>query len=614
MIHKHHSFFFTLLALCLLAWVAPVSAEPADIFDFDRGAGYSSREYYDIAQRLAAAYPEILHLEIIGYSRDSKPIYVMIMTADVQETIDRDDFNLYREHYYVEAGTHGRETVNTPLLMEAMEDYAKDYYDDSHIAEFNLRSELGKAAIHFIPLVNPDGFDLVKFGIGSVDTAAGKNWLSGVAVRDYSDFKANLAGVDLNRNYPDEYYDPLAMKWIDKFQLYPGLITRDDPANGYYAGPTGGSEPETRAVMAYVLKYDFRNFLSFHSRGKIIDCGKYWFGVDYNKRSLDLASTLHNVNNYQVDSYSSGVESGFFSDYTAARTLKPVVTIETTLAPLPTDQKLYRETYAENYLLPLHAVQQGRSTGYFKYRLYVDETYVRDFSDFVYAKAHADKLDGSTIVEDVGVPDRTLAQAMAGGDLSMTSYTELSDIQSHWAKAAIERLIQMGAIHGYGDATFKPDHTITRAEFLKLALASATAGAGTARIVTAESLSNHWAEGIFKTAREKGILESGEIPETSWDAPITRYEMIRILTRLSENILGEAPVDTEGVETRMSDYDQVAAKETDSYYVLQAYAKGMVTGVDASGTFAGDAGGTRAQAARMVLSLIDVSARIVPFT
>ncbi|MFA7461879.1 MAG: S-layer homology domain-containing protein, partial [Anaerovoracaceae bacterium] len=276
---------------------------------------------------------------------------------------------------------------------------------------------------------------------------------------------------------------------------------------------------------------------------------------------------------------------------------------------MPTDQSLYQEAYTENGLLPLYAVRHGRETGYFKYRLYVDGFYIRDFSDYVYAKAHADKLEGAVIVADAGVPEMMLSQALAGGDLSVGSSRELSDIQKHWAEATIERLIHIGAIDGYQDGTFRPDNTITRAEFLKLACRSAAACAKTAVIVTAESVKNHWASGIFEAAEEQGTLKSGEISEATWNEPITRYEMARILIRLSENTLNEPEVDTTGIESTMSDHDQVIQSEGDAYYVEQAYGKGLVTGMDESGTFAGDLTGTRAQAAAMVLALVDVTAR-----
>lgn len=40
-----------------------------------------------------------------------------------------------------------------------------------------------------------------------------------------------------------------------------------------------------------------------------------------------------------------------------------------------------------------------------------------------------------------------------------------TDITNHWAKNSIETLANKGIISGYRDGTFKPDATLTRAEF-----------------------------------------------------------------------------------------------------------------------------------------------------
>ena len=41
----------------------------------------------------------------------------------------------------------------------------------------------------------------------------------------------------------------------------------------------------------------------------------------------------------------------------------------------------------------------------------------------------------------------------------------LTDIKNHWAQKNIEELVALGAVAGCPDGTFKPDNTITRAEF-----------------------------------------------------------------------------------------------------------------------------------------------------
>lgn len=219
----------------------------------------------------------------------------------------------------------------------------------------------------------------------------------------------------MNRNYPDLYMDTSTGEFVDKFQKYPNKLHSYVPSGEFYGGPYGGSEPETQAVMNYILRYDFRNFLSYHSRGNVVYTGKYWFSEEYNKREYVLGETLAKVADY-VQLHGNNKEgSGFLSGFTAAQTLKPSVTVETTTAELPTAQKHFQEAYSRTYLLPLYAVQEGRKTGYFKYRLYVEDKYIRDFSDIAYAKAHANIL-GGVIVEGVGVPRYTLKNPITRKD------------------------------------------------------------------------------------------------------------------------------------------------------------------------------------------------------
>ena len=156
---------------------------------------------------------------MLGQSYDGKPIYVVIMTENTKETLKRDDLNVYRMHYLIEAGTHARETVNPAIVLKIIEDYAIDYYNDGHIKEFNVKDELSIAVIHFIPLLNPDGHDLAKIGLASVETEVGKQIINSIKDKNYSEWKANLRGVDINRNFPDRYLDKTTKQWIEKWQV-----------------------------------------------------------------------------------------------------------------------------------------------------------------------------------------------------------------------------------------------------------------------------------------------------------------------------------------------------------------------------------------------------------
>jgi len=44
----------------------------------------------------------------------------------------------------------------------------------------------------------------------------------------------------------------------------------------------------------------------------------------------------------------------------------------------------------------------------------------------------------------------------------------LKDIGGHWAEDTIAKWVEQGLISGYTDGTFRPDNSITRAEFMAL--------------------------------------------------------------------------------------------------------------------------------------------------
>lgn len=179
----------------------------------------------------------------------------------------------------------------------------------------------------------------------------------------------------------------------------------------------------------------------------------------------------------------------------------------------------------------------------------------------------------------------------------------LSDIGGHWGKASIEYLVGKGAISGYPDSTFKPNGTITKAEFLKIAFVSIT---GT----YTRSNTGHWATGIFEDAINSGIVLESEMPASTWDNPISRYEMTRIMVRLTENVLKEAQTSTSGVANIMSDYSKVSSQQAYKYYVEQAFMKGLIAGKTSDGLFDGAASGTRAEASTMINRILEPSIRV----
>ncbi|MBQ1211095.1 MAG: S-layer homology domain-containing protein, partial [Clostridia bacterium] len=50
--------------------------------------------------------------------------------------------------------------------------------------------------------------------------------------------------------------------------------------------------------------------------------------------------------------------------------------------------------------------------------------------------------------------------------VSAMTFTDLNE--SHWAYANVQTLVNDGTVKGYEDGSFKPEGTVTRAEFVKM--------------------------------------------------------------------------------------------------------------------------------------------------
>jgi len=103
---------------------------------------------------------------------------------------------------------------------------------------------------YFIPMTNPDGVSLCQ------------------SSADFSLWKANIRGVDLNCNFP--------ARWGT------GAQNVFKPAPESYVGPCAASEPETRALMEITKKIRPALTISYHCKGREI----YWQFHQTGKRLL----------------------------------------------------------------------------------------------------------------------------------------------------------------------------------------------------------------------------------------------------------------------------------------------------------------------------------------
>ncbi len=363
---------------------------------FDELYSYSSDKLYEKAQELVSMYPYLLSLEIIGYSEDLKPIYVIRLTKDIYNYEDVD--YVEKSHILIDGGVHSRETFNPAAVLKMVEDYVIDYYDDNYLPNYNVHELLQTSVMHFIPLANPDGFDVAKRGIATIDSPILRQNINLLIpnLRNYR-LKANIRGVDINRNFEDLFYDVKVGKWVDQWGnsdvLWPTIV----PGEDYFMGYAPATEAETKTLMTYMLSYDFRAYVTYHSMGQVI---YYWvdhLGPEYYATNRLFANIAQKITNYKMMVPNTYSEYGYSTHYFGNNTLKPALTIETTASNVfPTPVANYYQDYLVNKLwaIPLAFLEEAKRIGYYDHKLYINNVYVRDFMSVNYAQAMAEKLGG----------------------------------------------------------------------------------------------------------------------------------------------------------------------------------------------------------------------------
>ena len=171
--------------------------------------------------------------------------------------------------------------------------------------------------------------------------------------------------------------------------------------------------------------------------------------------------------------------------------------------------------------------------------------------------------------------------------------TSFSDTKGHWAESYINAGVSAGYINGYSDGTFKPDKTVTRAEFAKM-INLAIGITNTASISFSDISSSGWYYSDVRKAVAAGYVTGYDDGTFRADNNIARQEAAVIISRIITN-----PTVSKTIAT--SDKSAVASWALCG--VNKVYAKGYMTG-DANNYYKPTGNLTRAEAAKIIYSII----------
>ncbi len=245
-------------------------------------------------QRLAQEYPDELELGSIGTSLEGRTLYAAVVGDEGAQY-----------ELLIQGGIHGREYIGAYLVYCQLE----------HVLELGVPEDV---RFHFIPMTNPDGVEIsrtltlgeAQLGIYRQQLAAG---LTELSEPEYAaQWKANAAGVDLNRNFD--------AGWA---QIDGGAA----PASEGFKGAAPEDQPESRALAEYTRSVMPDAALSYHSSGSLIYADYAGAPAEVNAASRSLGAALGAAAGYPLAETES-LDEGGFKDWAASALGIPSVTVE----------------------------------------------------------------------------------------------------------------------------------------------------------------------------------------------------------------------------------------------------------------------------------------------
>ena len=229
---------------------------------------------------------------------------------------------------HMDASFHANEWITTPVLLSFLNTFLLALTNSTSIRGLSMMPLYQSVDLSIVPMVNPDGVDLVLNGPPPALRDQLLQMNNGST--DFSGWKANIRGVDLNNQFPANWE-------IEKERKEP-----KSPAPWDYPGDAPLTEPESKVMASLAEKNQFDRLLAFHTQGK-----EFYWGYEglEPSQSRVFAAEFARVSGYKAIQYIDS-HAGY-KDWFIQELRKPGFTIELGLGvnPLPLSQ--FEEIYEE---------------------------------------------------------------------------------------------------------------------------------------------------------------------------------------------------------------------------------------------------------------------------
>lgn len=279
---------------------------------------------------LQEAYPEQIKTSVIGHSVLGRKLSLIRLGTSKPKLLITGIF-------------HGREWLTGLLVLKMAEEYAKAAKYNQPIGPYQPGRFFKKGSILLVPMVNPDGVEIVLRGTEAVPNP-GLLRKANDGSNDFTRWKTNARGVNLN---------------IQFRAAWENAISLSQPHYEKYKGPRPESEPESRALAGLVRKEKPAAVISYHSSGEVV----YWqYGQTGKilKRDLELAEGISRLTGYRLAKEPRIESHGGFKDWFIKEFRRSGFTVEIgePVADRPLPLSWFEKIWRENRQVPLYVLDK----------------------------------------------------------------------------------------------------------------------------------------------------------------------------------------------------------------------------------------------------------------
>ena len=237
------------------------------------------------------------------------------------------------------AAHHANEWITTPVILKFVEELARAVQEEGTLYGVQAKNIVNAATIYTVPLVDPDGVDLVTGAVepGTLEYETARRLGDNYPNIPFPDgWKANLLGVDLNLQYPAGWLQAREIKFSQGY-------TRPGPRD--YVGRAPLNQRESIALAAYTESLDPDLVLAYHTQGKVI----YWQFGDYQVPGAQaLGEEFARLSGYTLADVPYESSFAGYKDWFIQNFRRPGYTVEVGIGenPLPLEQ--FDEIYRDN--------------------------------------------------------------------------------------------------------------------------------------------------------------------------------------------------------------------------------------------------------------------------